>query len=328
MGIFDYTKKEYSEWRDENGNIRCPGDDCIITCEDGCPIWYHTMGLSLIQMGAEEEAIDYFKKALTIAPDYKEAWSNMATAYGRLNKHLEANKAYHIAYNLDNSYEKALWGLIASCKNLGQFEEALQYCDEYALTVDEEEAEFLRARVKEAREDGGIVRQESALDMALAIVECAREKGLLPRRDHLQYIPELLIEAKAVCHTLFEELIKLEDGRKIRTWLSWSAYAGMGAVIHWYKDWDALKEKGIAETLLEPRGAFAMDEYVIDTIGVGFNTPEGQKLCEDICYLSLWAGIKFMEDPPKKEAAKIALEAMQAMYIFGMVFEMNRLGME
>ena len=328
MEPFEFYKKQESVWRDEDGNIRCLGDACPQTCEDACPIWFHTMGISMLQMGLEKDAIEYFQNAISIAPDYKEAWNNLAACYGQINNHLEANKAYRIAYSLDNNYEKALWGLIISCKNLGQFDEAMKYCDDYAHLVNESEADRLRKRVIEARDSGEIVRQESALDMALKIIEHAQEVGLLSNNKQLHFIPELFKEAKPVCRKVFDETIKLEDGRHIWTWLSWGAYAGMGAVIHWHISWNKLKEKGIAETLLEPRGAFAMDEYVIDTIGLGFETDEGKKLSKDIFDLSMWACMKFIQDPSKKESAQIVFEAMQAMYIFGMRYEMERLGMK
>ena len=269
-----------------------------------------------------------FKKALMLAPDFKEAWVNMASVYGMMNNHLEANKAFKTAYALDSSYKNAVIGLITSCKNLGQFDEALRYCDEFAVKFDKTGAEKLRAQVISARDSGNIVRQESALEMALKIVAQARENGLLPPNDHLQYIPELYTEAKNVCKKVFDELIKLKDGRHPWIWLSWGAYAGMGAVFHWHVDWNGLKEKGIAETLLEPRGAFAMDEYVIDAIGITYETPEGNKFSNDIRNLALWASLKFIPDPSKNESAQIAFEAMQSMYIFGMVYEMERLGMK
>lgn len=164
--------------------------------------------------------------------------------------------------------------------------------------------------------------------MALKIVTHARDIGLLPPNNRLQYIPELYIEAKPVCRKVFDELVKLKDGRHTWTWLSWGAYAGIGAVLHWHLDWEKLRAKGIAETLLEPRGAFAMDEYVIDSIGIGFGTPEGQKLSKDIYNLAMWVCLKSIDDPSKDESVQIAFEAMQSMYIFGMVYEMEKLGMK
>ena len=101
----------------------------------------------------------------------------------------------------------------------------------------------------------------------------------------------------------------------------------MGAVLHWHLDWDTLRKKGIVETLLEPRGIDEMDEYVIDSIGIGFETPEGKKLVQDVSDLSFWACNQFVPNSSKDEAVHMMHETMQSMYIFGMVYEMERLGM-
>ena len=96
-----------------------------------------------------EAAIGHFKRALAIAPDYKEAWTNMATAYGRLGNHIEANKGFKKAHDLDPKYKQALVGLIYSHRNMGQFEEAYKYCDEIEPIVGKAEADQHRAAVKE-----------------------------------------------------------------------------------------------------------------------------------------------------------------------------------
>lgn len=327
MGLFDFFKQQKEVWRNKDGRIECPGDACPKACDETCPIWCQTLAVQRMQAGQNEAALAYFKKALTIAPDFKDAWVNLASIYGMMNNDLEANKAFKTAYALDGHYRQAIHGLIISSKNLGQFDEALKYCDEYAEKIDKPEADKLRKMVTAARDSGNVVRRESALDMALKIVNHARETGLLPQNDHLQHIPEIITEAKTVCIKVLKELMKDEGGGNILTWLCWGAYAGMGAVLHWHLDWNSLRSKGIAETLLEPRGVDEMDEYVIDSIGVGFKSPAGQKLNNDVYKLSLWASIQFIQDPSKKEAALIIHEVMQSMYIFGMVYEMERLGM-
>ena len=102
MNIFELLNDEDDiVWRNAEGNIQCQGDACPNECESTCPIWHQTVGLEFLLMNRLAEAIKEFKKALDIAPDYKEAWSNMANAYGRMDNHLEANKAYKAAYELD-----------------------------------------------------------------------------------------------------------------------------------------------------------------------------------------------------------------------------------
>ncbi|MGM9841568.1 MAG: tetratricopeptide repeat protein [Candidatus Limisoma sp.] len=156
MGIFDIFKKSPSVvWRDRNGEINCPGDACPKECDDSCPIWCQTMGIMMMKVGHNEEAVDDFKKALVIEPNFKEAWVNLAASYGGMNNHIEANKAYKKAYSIDKNYKNAIFGLIISCKHLGQFDEALKYCDEYERKVSRAEAASLRKQVIEARECHG-----------------------------------------------------------------------------------------------------------------------------------------------------------------------------
>lgn len=328
MGLFDMFKKNTSVvWRDNNGKISCPGDNCPQKCDDSCPIWCQTMAITMMKMGENQKAIEEFKKALTIAPDFKDAWVNMAAIYGSMNNHMEANKAYKAAYAIDKKYKNALFGLIISCKNLGQFDEALKYCEEFEAVVGKAEADKLRLQVKEAQDSGKISRQESAIEMAAKIVAHARKTGILGHNNNFPHIPEIMAEGKYACQEIFNDLIKDPDGRRPDIWLAWGAYAGMGAVYHWNIDWDGLKRKGVAATLLEPRGSFAMDEYVVDTIGIGFETDEGKSFTQSIYNLTMWAIEEFFIDPEELNAMQNAMETMQAMYLFGMVYQMERLGM-
>lgn len=70
-----------------------------------------------------------------------------------------------------------------------------------------------------------------------------------------------------------------------------------------------------------------MDEYVLNSIGIPFDSSEGKVLSQDIYNLSMWTFIEFMKEAPREVAMPIAMEAMQAMCLFGMVYEMERLGM-
>ncbi len=329
MGLFDMFRKNTSVvWRDNDGKIYCPGDACPQKCDDSCPIWCQTMALTMMKMGEGSKAIEEFRKALTIAPDFKDAWVNMAAVYGSMNNHLEANKAYKAAYAIDKKYTNALFGLIISCKNLGQFEEALKYCDEFEVIAGKAEAEKLRKQIRDVQSAGNVTRQESAIDMAVKIISHARKSGILGQNDHFPNIPEIMAEGKYACQKIFRDLIKDENGRSPDLWLAWGAYAGMGAVYHWNIDWDSLQKKGVAETLLEPRGSFAMDEYVVDSIGIGFDTAEGKTFTQGVYNLSMWAISQFFPGPNAQNAIQIAMETMQAMYLFGMVCEMERLGMK
>lgn len=78
---------------------------------------------------------------------------------------------------------------------------------------------------------------------------------------------------------------------------------------------------------MERRGVDEMDDYVTDAIGIGYETSAGKKLSKEINSLAMWAFFEFIHEPAKDESILIEFELMQSMYIFGMVYEMERLGM-
>lgn len=328
MGLFDVFKKSTNTpWRDKSGKLGCPGDSCPRNCDEECPIWCQTAAITCMQRGDNEGAIMKFQKALLVAPDYKEAWVNMAAIYGMGNNHLEANKAYKTAYQIDPSYKNALFGLIMSCANLGQFEEAFKYCDEYAQKINKAEAEDYRRQIREKQNAGKTVRRENATEMFVKIVEHAREINLLGPNSGIPNIPEIVAYRKVTCQKILLDLIGKTQCKDPVIWVEWGAYAGMGAVALWNTDWNSLKAKGIAETLLEPRGSEAMDEYVHELIGIPFESEEGKELIEVMYTLACWTLAEYGAGAKRDEIRTLLPEIMQAMYLFGMVYEMERLDM-
>ena len=335
MGIFDFFKNKDNGknidkvvWRDRNGRITCPGDKCRQECDAKCPIWCQTFALTLLTMNYPEQAIPFFKIALKLAPDFKDAWANLGTAYGRANNILEANKAFKAAYAIDNKYKNALHGLVMSCSGLGQYEEALKYCDEFESVANKEEADKLRLQVNNEKKSGDVPRQESALDMAIEIIAHSRNDKTLGENDKLPHIPEIMVEAKNVCQTLYKEIAKTELKNKLYTLLSTSMFAGIGAVHYWNEDWNSLKRKGIAETLIEPRGALSIGETVLEATDINLNY-----YTKKIKRLLLegnvgWTIKEFFKNADETVSEQMAIEAMQALYIYGMVYQMEKLGMK
>ena len=106
----------------------------------------------------------------------------------------------------------------------------------------------------------------------------------------------------------------------------WSVFAGMGSVFFWDKDWNRLSADGIIETLTRTRDLGEMDEYVLDTIGIGFSTSKGKEITQFIYGLSGYCMYRTV-DGRTKFGLEDVLRAAKSMYTWGMVFEMNRLGM-
>jgi len=124
-------------WRDESTNkIRCLGDNCELAlkdvdCPDTCPIWAGTIARSLIAIKEYEHAIKEYRKAIEVAPDFKDAWVNTGMCYGQLKRYEEAITAYYEAYKLDNNYKNAIYGLASANKDAGKYEESLKWVEFY-----------------------------------------------------------------------------------------------------------------------------------------------------------------------------------------------------
>ena len=318
-------------WRNKQGVADCPGDRCPKKdCDESCPIWLNTLGLQMLQMGQFERAIIYYKRSLSLDPAIPETYNNMGMAYGMSDNHQEAYKAFKKAVELKPEYGKAMRGLIVSEKNLGMYDEALAHCDKFAKLPDND-AVKLRNDIISLRD--GLTADEPALpnqtELLLSFLEKAREEGFI-QSEALVHIPEVMVQAKNVCSKIIRDFVPryqndMLSGLSII--LGWSAYAGIGAVYHWNMDWPSLEKNGIFETLTRARGIGEMDEYVMDSIGLPFGSPEEKEVSEffrglaNECIFSTIA-------PAGNRIMDVLLQCSCAMYNTGMVFEMNRLGMK
>ena len=299
-----------------------------ITCRGkSCPIWLNTMGLKMLQIGQPEGAIRAFNDALALAPDFIDVQNNIGTAYGMNDQHEKAYAAFKKAFEMKPGYLKALNGLIVSEKHLGMYEEALQHCDQMERLGGN--ADQLRQSIREAMNGDDPKQPINYLDVTIALLDSGRKAGYIQSKD-FAHIPEIMVRAEEVCTKIivgineYAEENPGEVSNPSSVMLVWAAYAGMGAVYHWHIAWNELSSKGIYETLTQERGLFAMDEYVIDAIGVGFGSDEERTLTKFMweqvgqCMIMMADGETSMES---------FMACAKAMYLFGMTFEMNRLGM-
>lgn len=95
-------------WRNARGEVECGGDNCHVICGWTCPIWVHTEAIARIQEGLMDEAFEYEAKAVSIAPDFKDSWVNMASIYGRRGDYPKAYECYKKAYEIDHYYRNAI----------------------------------------------------------------------------------------------------------------------------------------------------------------------------------------------------------------------------
>ena len=128
----DSSDKSEVYWRDENGKIRCLADNCIYKkCPDDCPIWKNSIALQLIELRHHDKAIPHLLKASQIAPDFKDVWVNLGACYGSIGQYEYAYNAYKVAYEIDNKYKNAIYGLALTSKDLNKKEESLKWCELY-----------------------------------------------------------------------------------------------------------------------------------------------------------------------------------------------------
>lgn len=125
-------------WRDANGAIVCKGDNYVIEeCGDDCPIRLGTQGITFAKLIEYDKAIEAYEQALRIAPDFVNAWNNMAAFYGLTGKYERARAAYKKAYEPGHS-ANALYGLALANRDCGNKEEALRCCEDYRAKFPDE----------------------------------------------------------------------------------------------------------------------------------------------------------------------------------------------
>lgn len=317
-------------WRDDSGKVACPGDDCPLECDDSCPIWLNTKGLSMLQINQFDKAVAHFNAALALAPDFLDVQNNLGTAYGMNNQHQEAYEAFKKAHEMKKDYPKALNGLIVAEMNLGLFEDARRHCDELEA-IPGCDASGLREKLES--KEGKTAQNSSTynyMDIAAELLAIGRKEGQVVS-DGLPFIPEILNMCVETCLKLFEEIQEYgktdPKANTLRLSLAWSAFAGMGAVYHWHTDWNTLSQNGLFETLTKERGVYEMDEYVLDIIGIQHDDFHGKMTSHFIMELANKC-ISILEEKFDAPSLDALVEAAKAMFMYGMVFEMNRLGMK
>ncbi len=344
--INDRKNADRPVWRDNTGKLFCPGDNCKQDCDDRCPIFLNTRGLQFLSMGKPWPAIANFKQAIELAPDFADAYNNMGAAQGSMNQHQEAYESYKKALSLKMPYPNALYGMIVAEKNLGKYQDALSHCDMYdklpgcnskdlraeinKLSRPQPVPEKTYGRTPAWTPDRTSENKKSHYVIANELIKAGRKEGYITS-ESLHVIPELSDQADTVCEKLYKELLEYSkkmpntDAVAVTLTLAWSAYAGMGSVWFWNKDKYKLLSDGIVETLTKARGLYEMDEYVLDEIGISLNSPKGKELEKFLPVLSSYCMAQTAGEKTVFTAEEI-LRAAKSMYIFGMIFEKDRLG--
>ncbi len=81
-------------------------------------------GTAALEAGQVDRAVSHLAEAVRLKPEFREAWYNLALAYGKKGAILDEVAAYRRAIELDPEYAKAWFNLGVALEELGRLEEA------------------------------------------------------------------------------------------------------------------------------------------------------------------------------------------------------------
>ena len=118
-------------WRDETGKVRCTGDSCEHKCSRDCPIYLNKLGKEKYDEYNREEAIELFKRAVFLVPDFAEAWCNLGYAYLDSQKYIDAYESFCEAEKYGPNNERTMYGEIVSLSKVGRLKDAQDLLEKY-----------------------------------------------------------------------------------------------------------------------------------------------------------------------------------------------------
>lgn len=173
----------------------------------------------------------------------------------------------------------------------------------------------------------------TAVDILYDMVNEAQKKGYVSYKiTEVPDIPDLSMLMGEVAEELFRRVVEYaKDHPQVsaaNTTPALCFYTGVGAVKLWEMDAPRLIARGVVREIVTPRGLEKMDEYVMDLVGVGYGSKQFEGLMKQLSDIETF-GITLISKSEDEEKAYLQfLEFMKAMYLYGMVYEMDRLGMK
>jgi tetratricopeptide (TPR) repeat protein len=141
----------------------------------------NVIGLSYDESGRNEEALDFYDKALEINPNIADAYSNKGNSLSKLGRYDEAIASYDKALGINPRYAHAYNGKGVSLSNLGREKEAIASYDK-ALEINPDYADAYSNKgnslSKLGREKEALVEYDKALVINPNIAEAYSNKGV------------------------------------------------------------------------------------------------------------------------------------------------------
>ena len=321
MSLFNRKKKSADNrplWRMPDGTIKCTAFACNPSCELTCPIIKQTNGLNALRFENYETAIILFRQAVEIAPDFREAWNNLGSAYGYAGKHQEAYSCFLKAHELNKTNPNAIYGLILTSRDLNKYDECLQWCDLYAKVSSDGQERKIREQVKKLKDAHQALDSIDALCEKVVKSVIDSEQLSIEESDAFIDIPSLTEDIYQFCGKTYQE-----TKRKVAEYYVTSFYAAFCLTIHHKMDENAFLPKDAFQFLSSKCDTEYCDVYVDKLFGWDSDSPEIDKLFSIFKpYLSFMMDILNPElDPqyqyvaaPMKGAVKIGIAAAAKYY--------------
>ena len=167
--------------------------------------------------------------------------------------------------------------------------------------------------------------EKDIVDMIKIVIKEMKEDNYADLKiDTMPYISDIIIKGKDVCRKAFSKMIeenkkKPFDGFAI-VCLKLVFFIGMGAV-YLYKKENSFDTNKIFETISKKRGFLYIDEYVLDSFNMPFNSPKGLTFCNDLYnYSGDILDLYMVETEDIKEDVSNLTKCMLAMYAVGVSY--------
>ncbi len=165
----------------------------------------------------------------------------------------------------------------------------------------------------------------SGFELAASALPMLREFGYSESSDEFPRMEKAEEQMETVIRDIAKEFDK-------RNWLDTAAfaaccaYAGIGCVCILKSGSGICCEKGVVETLSEPRGFEDLDEYVTDISGLGFTTRWGEELREHLGALTARVLDPLSDTTEDDDTFGAQMqECFDAMYLVGVAIGMSLL---
>ena len=138
-------------------------------------------------------------------------------------------------------------------------------------------------------------------------------EGLLSQPKFV-FVPEVMMLAPTICPRVDRMVTRVVNSPM--TSCGFCAYAAIGVTYLWQNDFSTSQKANVLDMLTKPRGEDCMDEYITDL--TGFDHEKIEK------HLQMAAVVTIGNT---EDAAHHFDKCLETMFHYGMVLEMNKLGL-